>query len=154
MFPPRPTTPTTPTSINHPILVKLDHFLLWSTTSSHAEKPEYQDRFKFKNVQLLKDQSLGIGSYGGVCKAKCDDLLCAAKILHPTLFDPTSKRAQTTNQEVWEYCSSKATKNNLISGFRQVAFLQPHQKSQVSYNYNEHIAVSYTHLTLPTILRV
>ena len=38
-----------------------------------------------------------------------------------------------------EYCSSKATKNNLISGFRQVAFLQPHQKSQVSYNYNEHI---------------
>ena len=55
---------------------------------------------KFRSVQLFKDQSLGIGSYGAVYKAKCDDLLCAAKILHPTLFDPTSKRAQTTNQEV------------------------------------------------------
>ena len=31
--------------------------------------------------------SLGSGSYGGVCKAKCDGLLCAAKIMHPTLFD-------------------------------------------------------------------
>ena len=51
-----------------------------------AERPEYQ----FKSVQLLKDQSLGIGSYGAVCKAKCDDLLCAAKIIHPTLFDPTA----------------------------------------------------------------
>ena len=45
--------------------------------------------FTFGNIQLFKDQSLGIGSYGAVCKAKCDDLICAAKILHPTLFDPT-----------------------------------------------------------------
>ena len=42
----------------------------------------------FKTVRLLKDEVLGIGSYGKVCKAKCDDLLCAAKIIHPTLFDP------------------------------------------------------------------
>ena len=47
-------------------------------------------KYQFKNVQLFKDQSLGIGSYGAVCKAKCDDLLCAAKIIHPTLFDPTA----------------------------------------------------------------
>ena len=51
-----------------------------------AERLKYQ----FKSVQLLKDQSLGIGSYGTVCKAKCDDLVCAAKIIHPTLFDPTA----------------------------------------------------------------
>ena len=51
-----------------------------------AERPKYQ----FKSVQLLKDQSLGIGSYGAVCKAKCDDLLCAAKIIHLTLFDQTA----------------------------------------------------------------
>ena len=44
----------------------------------------------FKTIVLLKDQTLGIGSYGSVCKAKCDDLLCAAKIIHPTLFDPTA----------------------------------------------------------------
>ena len=47
-------------------------------------------RYQFKSVQLLKDQSLGIGSYGAVCKARCDDLICAAKIIHPTLFDPTA----------------------------------------------------------------
>ena len=47
-------------------------------------------KYQFKNVQLLKDQSLGIGSYGAVCRAKCDDLLCAAKIIHPTLFNPTA----------------------------------------------------------------
>ena len=46
----------------------------------------------FKAVQLFKEQTLGIGSYGAVCKAKCDDLLCAAKILHPTLFDPTAQQ--------------------------------------------------------------
>ena len=54
-----------------------------------AERPKHQDAFQFKDVQLFKDQYLGIGSYGAVCKAKCDDLFCAAKILHPTLFDPT-----------------------------------------------------------------
>ena len=44
----------------------------------------------FKTIILLKDQTLGIGSYGSVCKSKCDDLLCAAKIIHPTLFDLTA----------------------------------------------------------------
>ena len=46
----------------------------------------------FKAVQLFKDQVLGIGSYGKVCKAKCDDLLCAAKLIHETLFDPTAQQ--------------------------------------------------------------
>ena len=45
----------------------------------------------FKTIVLFKDQPLGIGSYGAVCKAKCDDLICAAKILHPTLIDPTGQ---------------------------------------------------------------
>ena len=46
-----------------------------------------RDQFGFRNIELLKDQVLGTGSYGGVCKAKCDGLVCAAKIMHPTLFD-------------------------------------------------------------------
>ena len=46
----------------------------------------------FKTVQLLKDQVLGIGSYGKVCKAECDGLLCAAKVMHETLFDPTTQQ--------------------------------------------------------------
>ena len=57
-----------------------------------------QDRaFRFENVQIFKeeDSQLGVGSYGAVYKAKCDQLPCAAKILHPVLFqtnDPGSRR--------------------------------------------------------------
>ena len=47
-------------------------------------------RIGFKTVILCKDEIIGIGSYGAVYKAKCDDLVCAAKIIHPTLFDPTT----------------------------------------------------------------
>ena len=43
---------------------------------------------RFNSVQLYKHETLGIGSYGKVCKAKCDNLLCAAKIIHETLFNP------------------------------------------------------------------
>ena len=39
----------------------------------------------FKVIQLLKNETLGVGSYGSVYKARCDDILCAAKIIHPTL---------------------------------------------------------------------
>ena len=48
---------------------------------------EKQIEFAYHNIQLYKSENLGSGSYGGVCKAKCDGLLCAAKIMHPTLFD-------------------------------------------------------------------
>ena len=48
---------------------------------------EQQQEFGYHNIVLYKSQTLGTGSYGGVCKAKCDGLLCAAKIMHPTLFD-------------------------------------------------------------------
>ena len=48
---------------------------------------EQQTQFAYHNIQLYKSEGLGSGSYGGVCKAKCDGLLCAAKIMHPTLFD-------------------------------------------------------------------
>ena len=49
-----------------------------------AERPT---EFSYHNIQLYKSESLGSGSYGGVCKVQCDGLLCAAKIMHPTLFD-------------------------------------------------------------------
>ena len=48
---------------------------------------ERPTEFAYHNIELFKSESLGSGSYGGVCKAKCDGLLCAAKIMHPTLFD-------------------------------------------------------------------
>ena len=46
---------------------------------------DYQ--FGFHNVELFKEDNLGTGSYGGVSKARCDGFPCAAKIMHPTLFD-------------------------------------------------------------------
>ena len=42
----------------------------------------------FREVHLLKGHRLGLGTYGAVFKAKCDSLICAAKVLHPTLFNP------------------------------------------------------------------
>ena len=54
-----------------------------------AQQPRPQYEFRYQRVELLKTESLGIGSYCAVCKAICDDLPCAAKILHPTLFQFT-----------------------------------------------------------------
>ena len=48
-------------------------------------KQKEQD-MAFKEVQLFKNETLGTGSYGAVCKAKCDQLICAAKLLYPVLF--------------------------------------------------------------------
>ena len=39
-------------------------------------------------VQLFKDETLGVGSYGKVCRATYCNCPCAAKLFHETLFDP------------------------------------------------------------------
>ena len=54
---------------------------------------------RFKSIQLFKEETLGIGSYGKVCRAKCDNLLCAAKIIHETLFDPTAVQQMPRGHE-------------------------------------------------------
>ncbi|XP_064405397.1 uncharacterized protein LOC135350513 isoform X3 [Halichondria panicea] len=51
-----------------------------------AERQDREQEYIFRNVQLFKNDTLGTGSYGAVCKAKCDQLLCAAKLLYPVLF--------------------------------------------------------------------
>ena len=48
---------------------------------------QQQQQFSHRGIVLYKTASLGSGSYGGVCRAKCGELPCAAKIMHPTLFD-------------------------------------------------------------------
>ena len=40
----------------------------------------------YGSVEIYTDETLGIGSYGKVCKAKCGQLPCAAKLLHDTMF--------------------------------------------------------------------
>ena len=65
-----------------------------------------QHGFGFRDVRLVKteEHSLGIGSYGAVYRAKCDQLVCAAKVLHPILFqtrDPAAYRiVQRFEQEI------------------------------------------------------
>ena len=60
--------------------------------------------FSYHNIELYKTESLGSGSYGGVCKAKCDGLLCAAKIMHPTLFDHCDPGAASYLRKFQEEC--------------------------------------------------
>ena len=65
---------------------------------------EQQTEFTYHNIELYKSQRLGSGSYGGVYKAKCDGLLCAAKIMHPTLFDLRDPGTPTYLRKFWEEC--------------------------------------------------
>ena len=64
-----------------------------------AGQQQQEKKFGFKTVQILKDETLGIGSYGKVCRAKCDDLLCAAKLIHETLFDPIAQQLIAPQRE-------------------------------------------------------
>ena len=64
-----------------------------------AGQQQQEKKFGFNAVQILKDETLGIGSYGKVCRAKCDDLLCAAKLIHETLFDPTAQQLIAPQRE-------------------------------------------------------
>ena len=64
----------------------------------HHQERQHQEglsnKIGFKNIQLFTDQLLGIGAYGKVCKARCNNLDCAAKILHSTLFTPNERQRQ------------------------------------------------------------
>ncbi|CAI8058405.1 Receptor-like serine/threonine-protein kinase At1g78530 [Geodia barretti] len=49
--------------------------------------------FGYKNIHLMKDKVVGTGAYGTVFHARIDNLVCAAKSLHPVLFrdnDPST----------------------------------------------------------------
>jgi serine/threonine protein kinase len=52
-------------------------------------------KFSFESVKLLKESCLGTGSYGSVYKAECNGLICAAKLLHPTLFTPDTQQVDS-----------------------------------------------------------
>ena len=60
-----------------------------------------EQEFTFRNVQLFKNETLGTGSYGVVCKAKCDQLICAAKLLYPVLFQMSISDSGKENKQVF-----------------------------------------------------
>ena len=60
--------------------------------------------FQYHMVELIKTAVLGSGSYGVVCKAKCDDLQCAAKLLHNALFKVNDPGAVTLIRRFEQEC--------------------------------------------------
>ena len=65
---------------------------------------QVQGQFGYQTVQLIKTKPLGTGSYGAVYEAKRDDLPCAAKILHPTLFQFNDPGAMTAVRRFEQEC--------------------------------------------------
>lgn len=50
--------------------------------------PSVSDReFSFSEVEVYKSETIGAGAYGAVCKARCNKLQCAAKLLYNALLD-------------------------------------------------------------------
>ena len=63
----------------------------------------------FGSVKIYDKEVLGIGSYGKVCKAKCGQLPCAAKLLHDTLFqdnDPGTRNLVTKFLQECQFLST------------------------------------------------
>ena len=87
---------------------------------------QVQGHFGYRTVQLIKTEPLGTGSYGAVYKAMCDNLPCAGKILHPTLFQSKDPGAMTIMRRFEQECS-------FLSGIRHpniVQFLGSHLDSE------------------------
>ena len=67
-----------------------------------------QGHFGYRIVRIIKTSSLGVGSYGAVYRALCDELPCAAKILHPTLFetnDPGTRKIMERFEQECQFLS-------------------------------------------------
>ena len=60
---------------------------------AHRMLQAQQHVFHYQSFHINKSQPLGHGSYGAVYKAKCDQLPCAAKVLHATILDPADPGA-------------------------------------------------------------
>ena len=64
------------------LVADYQHSLLPVSSSMATPRSE----LSYGSIQIYDKEVLGIGSYGKVCKAKCGQLPCAAKLLHDTLF--------------------------------------------------------------------
>ena len=67
--------------------------------------PAQQHPFRYQSFQIDKSQQLGNGAYGAVYKAKCDQLPCAAKVLHPTILDPRDQGVRRVMTQFRQECA-------------------------------------------------
>ena len=71
---------------------------------AHRMFQSQQHFFHYQSFHINKSQPLGHGSYGAVYKAKCDQLPCAAKVLHPTILDPRDPGAGKIMERFRQEC--------------------------------------------------
>ena len=63
----------------------------------------------YGSVEIYNNQVLGIGAYGKVCKAKCGQLPCAAKLLHDTLFQDSDAGTRNLTSKFLQECQFLST---------------------------------------------
>ena len=63
----------------------------------------------YGSVEIYHNQVLGIGAYGKVCKAKCGQLPCAAKLLHDTLFQDNDPGTRNLTSKFLQECQFLST---------------------------------------------
>ena len=63
----------------------------------------------YGSVQIYDKEVLGTGSYGKVCKAKCGQLPCAAKLLHDTLFQDSDPGTRNLVSKFLQECQFLST---------------------------------------------
>ena len=80
-------------------------FYVLALAMANQVTPAQQHLFRYQSFQMDKSQPLGHGSYGAVYKAKCDQLPCAAKVLHPTILDPMDPGADKIVDRFSQECS-------------------------------------------------
>ena len=89
-------------SAKHNTSVSTDHRV---SIPLHAMAQQAQGKtFHYRHYRLFRDKTLGTGAYGQVCKAKLDELPCAAKLLHPILVDWTDPKNQTNLRKFEQEC--------------------------------------------------
>ena len=57
-----------------------------------------------QHLQLFRNECLGSGAYGKVCKAKLNELPCAAKLLHAILFESDDPHSPTIRCRFVQEC--------------------------------------------------
>ena len=73
--------------------------------------------FRYRKLEIYKTQPLGRGAYGAVYKAKCDQLPCAAKILHDELINSQNSGVSKLIKMFEKECE-------FLSGFRHPNIVQ------------------------------
>ena len=63
-----------------------------------------QQSFDYQDITIDKSKSLGQGSYGTVYQAKCDQLSCAAKVMHQALFSHKDPGASLSLEKFRQEC--------------------------------------------------